>query len=103
LQFGPKTGSQYQPPQSSLGKGLGEKSFYNQQSAADISTIIHNPQLAYYSQASHSITGLTTMTPLRPSNQAQQRRPAHKDFFSSKILMSKSKVSAGEFNEQAKN
>jgi hypothetical protein len=42
------------------------------------------------------------MTALKPAHQAFHRRPQHTDFFTSKLLMSKPKVSAGDINESVR-
>lgn len=42
------------------------------------------------------------MTALKPAHQAFHRRPQHTDFFTSKLLMNKPKVSVGDINETAK-
>ena len=61
-----------------------------------------NPLYQYYSQTSKSITGVNTVTPLRPGNQSQHRRPQHQDFFNSKLLMNKPKISVADMNESAR-
>ena len=42
------------------------------------------------------------MSALKPGNQAHHRRPQHTDFFSSKLMMNKPKISPADINEIAR-